>query len=223
LALLGYGMTDASDLAVSFGQRNFGHCDLGDARRTKRLVGAADQILAHPDKALPHKFASPKDYRVLLRLVNSPPLSHSVVLAAHAHVVLEHLRGEGPDVVVLPSDTTELDFSGQNTLALGPLALLSVVAVPLVNLRVAARQQQRASRPASEVVDPLWVKVLSMGRHQQERALSVKEFTLTLARLGGHQNRKCDGMPGWQTLWRGWERLHTLLDYELSRQTCGKH
>src|SRR5436309_12466290 len=77
-------MTDASGTTVSFGERNFGRCDLGDARRTRRLVRAADQILAHPDKALPHKFASPKDYRAVLRLANSPELTHPVVLQAHA-------------------------------------------------------------------------------------------------------------------------------------------
>ena len=54
-------MTDASDLTVSFGQRDFGRCSLGDPRRTRRLVKAADQTLAHPEKALPHKFASPKE------------------------------------------------------------------------------------------------------------------------------------------------------------------
>jgi hypothetical protein len=114
-------MTDASNPTVSFGERNFGHCDLGDARRTKRLVRAADQILAHPDKPLPHKFASPKDYRAVLRLANSPRLTHPVVLRAHAHAVLQCLRADGPPVVVLPEDTTELDFSGHNTLALGPI------------------------------------------------------------------------------------------------------
>ncbi len=112
----------------------------------------------------------------------------------------------------------------QSRAALEPMiALLSVVAVPLVNLRVAARQAASAAQPARVVVDGLWVRVLSTWRYQEERDLTVLEFTLALARLGGHQNRKGDGLPGWQTLWRGWERLRTMLDYELSRQTCGKH
>lgn len=478
MAWVGCRMIDASDRVVSFGERNFGGCYLGDPRRTKRLVRAADQLLAHPDKPLPHKFASPKDYRAVLRLVNSTHLNHRVVLRAHAQVVRERLCRDGPAVVVLAEDTTELDFSGQNTLVLGPIgngggqgyqchntlavdprtreifglvdqilhrrrvvpegegtaakrthpdresrlwvraaanvgaappgqrwvhvcdraadtfeyleymtvnrrsfvfrscqsralevdaddsgprrlhdrlrtlsaqatwevavsaqkatktqparaarlatvcaaaalvrikapvvhngehgkeavtvwalrvwepdppagqealewlllsdqeitdearlrevvgyyecrvvaeeyhkcqktgvgiellqlqsraglepmiALLSIVAVPLVNLRIAARDEQQAARPAREVVDPLWVKVLSIWRHKEERDLTVVQFTLALARLGGHQNRKGDGLPGWQTLWRGWERLRTMLDYELSRLTCGKH
>ena len=116
-------MFDASDTVASFGERNFGHCFLGDPRRTRRLVRAADQILAHPDKALPHKFASPKDYRAVLRLVNHPAVTHAALLRVHAQRVLEQLRADGPAVVVLPEDTTELDFSGQNTLAaLGPSA-----------------------------------------------------------------------------------------------------
>ncbi len=114
-------MFDASDTVASFGERNFGHCFLGDPRRTRRLVRAADQILAHPDKALPHKFASPKDYRAVLRLVNHPAVTHAALLRVHAQRVLEQLRADGPAVVVLPEDTTELDFSGQNTLALGSI------------------------------------------------------------------------------------------------------
>ncbi|MBI5383619.1 MAG: hypothetical protein HZA90_09945, partial [Verrucomicrobia bacterium] len=27
------------------------------------------------------------------------------------------------------------------------------------------------------------------------------------ARLGGFLARKQDGLPGWQTIWRGWQRL----------------
>lgn len=470
-------MNSVFNTTKSFGEANFGHCDLGDARRCKRLVQAADQILAHPEGTLPDKFASPKDYRALLRLANSPAVTHQAILQAHAQAVLARLRQDGPDVVVLAEDTTEVDYSNQFTLVLGSIgngggqgfqchntlavdprtreilglvdqilhlrrdvpsdettaakrahpqresrlwvkaagnvgpapqgkrfirvcdrsadtfeylefmvnnglsfvfrscqnraleveadddrphllhdrmrtlasqatwkvevsaqkasrseparqarvavvcaaaelvrikapvvhhgehgdepvevwairvwepnppegqealewllltdqeitdalvlrevvgyyecrpvveeyhkcqktgmaiellqlqsraglepviALLSVVAVAIVNLRIAARQEETAERPAREVVDGLWVKVLSIWRYKEERELSVKEFTLSLARLGGHQNRKSDGLPGWLTLWRGWERLHSMLDYELSRQTCGK-
>jgi hypothetical protein len=100
------------------------------------------------------------------------------------------------------------------------IALLSVVAVALVNLRIAARDEGKAEEPAAKHVPRLWVKVLSIWRHKEERDLSVRAFTLALARLGGHLNRKSDGLPGWITLWRGWERLHTMLEYELSRATC---
>ena len=103
------------------------------------------------------------------------------------------------------------------------IALLSVVAVALVNLRVAGRDPQQAAAPARAFVPALWVQVLSRWRYRAERDLTVAEFTLALGRLGGHLNRRADGLPGWQTLWRGWERLHTMIEYELSRATCVEH
>jgi hypothetical protein len=103
------------------------------------------------------------------------------------------------------------------------IALLSVVAIAFLNLRLAARDEEKAKQPARVYVPKLWVKVLSIWRYKEERDLTVREFTLALGRLGGHLNRKSDGLPGWLTLWRGWERLHTMLEYEMSRATCDKH
>jgi hypothetical protein len=103
------------------------------------------------------------------------------------------------------------------------IALLSVVAVALVNLRVAGRDAARAGEPAARYVPAGWVRVLSVWRYRAARDLTVAEFSTALARLGGHLNRKADGPPGWLTLWRGWERLHTMLEYELSRATCVEH
>lgn len=107
--------------------------------------------------------------------------------------------------------------------ALEPMiALLSVLAVALVNLREAARDPQRSAHEASRYVDLLWVRVLSQWRYGEERVLTVTEFTMALARLGGHLNRKCDGLPGWVTIWRGLNMLHAMIEYELSRARCGK-
>lgn len=100
------------------------------------------------------------------------------------------------------------------------IAVLSVVAVALVNLRIAARNPAQAAAPATDYVPLLWVRVLSQWRYRALRDLTVRDFTLALARLGGHLNRKADGLPGWLTLWRGWERLHTMLEYEMSRLNC---
>ncbi|WP_390823488.1 IS4 family transposase [Anabaena azotica] len=36
------------------------------------------------------------------------------------------------------------------------------------------------------------------------------DFFLAIARLGGFLGRKSDGLPGWQTLWRGWLRLQDM-------------
>jgi hypothetical protein len=100
------------------------------------------------------------------------------------------------------------------------IALLSVLAVALVNAREAARDEARASRPATDYVDPVEVGVLSVWRHGEERPLTVREYILALGRLGGHLNRKCDGLPGWQTLWRGRMQLDAMVEYERRRQAA---
>ena len=41
---------------------------------------------------------------------------------------------------------------------------------------------------------------------------TVRDVILGLGRLGGHLNRKGDGLPGWITLWRGWQYLQTLVE-----------
>ena len=34
---------------------------------------------------------------------------------------------------------------------------------------------------------------------------------IALAGLGGFLSRKCGGRPGWQSLWRGYQRLADIL------------
>jgi hypothetical protein len=92
------------------------------------------------------------------------------------------------------------------------IALVSVVALALLQLRDWARQDEHKDKPATAWVPPLWVRLLARWRYGQDRLdLTVVEFVLALGRLGGHQNRPSDGLPGWQTLWRGWMQLQAML------------
>jgi hypothetical protein len=93
------------------------------------------------------------------------------------------------------------------------IALMSIVAVLLLNLRDRSRAEDAKERPATECVPALWVRLLSMWRHKEVRMeWSVHEFFYALARLGGHQNRKHDDLPGWLVLWRGWSHLQAMID-----------
>ena len=98
--------------------------------------------------------------------------------------------------------------------ALQPMiALLSVVAVMLLQLREAFRRPDADRRPATELVDPVYEEVLREWRSPgRAETLTVKEYFLALARLGGHMNRKRDGAPGWLVLWRGWMKLQSMVD-----------
>jgi hypothetical protein len=108
------------------------------------------------------------------------------------------------------------------------IALISAVATTLLRLRDAARAPDAETRPAIQVVDAVYVEVLAAhyGKRLGPRPM-VKAFYMHVARLGGHQNRKADGFPGWITLWRGWMKLQAMVDgYKAARVkntvTCGK-
>lgn len=100
------------------------------------------------------------------------------------------------------------------------IGLLSLLAVTLGNLRQQARPEGAATQPAREVVDPLGVLVLSIGRYSEQRDLSLRQFVLDLAKLGGYMNRRRDAWPGWIVLWRGITKLLHMVQYELARAKC---
>jgi hypothetical protein len=104
------------------------------------------------------------------------------------------------------------------------IALISVVAVSLLELRDASRQPDAETRPATTIFPVLLVAVLSLWRYGKQRTdLTVHEFCYALARLGGHQNRKSDHRPGWLVLWRGWTKLQAMAEHAtaLAKERCG--
>ncbi len=87
------------------------------------------------------------------------------------------------------------------------VGVLGVVAVRLLQLRALARSQP--DRAALEVVPRLYVQVLQRLRKAKAGvSWTVRQFFQALAKQGGFLGRKGDGEPGWQTIWRGWEKLH---------------
>ncbi len=49
----------------------------------------------------------------------------------------------------------------------------------------------------------------------QMTGLTVYGFFRELAKLGGFLARTGDGEPGWQTIWRGFRKMQSLLDGRL--------
>jgi hypothetical protein len=86
--------------------------------------------------------------------------------------------------------------------------MLAAVAVRLLQLKLSARQEP--DRPAKQCVSSLHVEVLGAYRKKDIEGLTVREFFREVAKLGGFLGRKSDGDPGWQTLWRGWQRLDAM-------------
>jgi Transposase Tn5 dimerisation domain. len=42
--------------------------------------------------------------------------------------------------------------------------------------------------------------------------MTIGTFWVEVARLGGFLARRSDGSPGWETLWKGWLYVQTLLE-----------
>jgi len=109
------------------------------------------------------------------------------------------------------------------------IAVLSVLTTLLLQLRDTARQPGCEERLASDVVGEGYIEVLKACYPKRLHGnISVKTFYMHVARLGGHQNRKCDGNPGWLTLWRGWMKLEDIVrgyraGQRKRRKTCGNN
>lgn len=89
------------------------------------------------------------------------------------------------------------------------IALMAVVAVRLLAIKEGARTQPLA--PTSK--SGLSLIELQVLAHVLKRELStVEDVALAIGRLGGHMNRKSDGLPGWLTLWRGMNKLRSLVE-----------
>jgi hypothetical protein len=92
------------------------------------------------------------------------------------------------------------------------LAILSIVALSLLQLRDAARRPDAQQRPADELVDTEAILVLSLCQHGEPRPdWTIHDYFQALARLGGYRPRK-NCPPGWQVLWRGQVKLQLMLD-----------
>lgn len=97
------------------------------------------------------------------------------------------------------------------------VALQSVLAVALLNLRRAARDPAAAARPAEDVVPPVWVRVLRRHRNvPPDTPWTLGDFVLHLARSAGYFKDPAKQPPGWQTLHYALSQLHALVRYELS-------
>lgn len=89
------------------------------------------------------------------------------------------------------------------------IAIKSVVALRLIDLRERVRIAPDA--PAQESgLSELELEVLRTTLNRPIK--TVREVALAVGRLGGHLNRKGDGMPGWQTLFRGMSKLNDLVE-----------
>jgi hypothetical protein len=91
------------------------------------------------------------------------------------------------------------------------IAILAVVGVRLLNTKMLARSRPEGAE-ARESFGPEALAMLEKKFGRPKVGWSNQNVLIATARLGGFLARKHDGMPGWQTIWRGWQRLMWMCE-----------
>jgi len=97
-------------------QEQFGECELGDRRRTARLVCYAAQAAADPSSSTPRQTERWDDCKAAYRLIENEKVSFAAITAPHYQAT--RARSEGTWLLI--GDTTETHFRGKHVRGLGP-------------------------------------------------------------------------------------------------------
>lgn len=96
--------------------------------------------------------------------------------------------------------------------SLKPLvAMLSIMATQLLEIKEHARATPHKAVLETGVAPADHVRMLSLLRKRDASKMTVREFWVEVAKLGGFLGRKSDGDPGWQTTWAGWRELDLMV------------
>jgi hypothetical protein len=103
---------------MQWAQQQFASCELGDRRRTRRLVRFAAQVAADPDANTPTQTEKWADLKAAYRLIDNQRVTFDAVAGPHWQQTRQ--RDEGTWLVLC--DTTEVNFGATNQASgLGPL------------------------------------------------------------------------------------------------------
>jgi hypothetical protein len=98
---------------------------------------------------------------------------------------------------------------GEGHRLMAAASIMSVVALRLIGLRERVRVAPNEPAESSGLSE---VELEVLRAKLDQPLATVKEVVLGVGRLGGHLNRKGDGLPGWQTLWHGMTRLRHMVE-----------
>ena len=87
-------------------RQQFETCDLGDQRRTKRMVKLATQAAARPDGSTPQQTERWADCKAAYRLFDQNDVTFDAVIAPHCAAT----RAVGSGTYLVINDTTEINF-----------------------------------------------------------------------------------------------------------------
>jgi len=90
----------------AWAQEQFGDCQLGDVRRTTRLIGVAEHVANNPSASFPRQMPSWGDLKAAYNLFAREEVTFEAVARPH----WEQTRSVAPGRYLVLGDTTEVDF-----------------------------------------------------------------------------------------------------------------
>ena len=105
---------------MSWAEQEMGGADLGDARRSRRLVRLVERLAEQPSLSIPAACTAASEIKAAYRLLSHDAVGWYDILEPHLKNSLQRMNAE--PVVLCLQDTTELDFNGQDIQGLGPLS-----------------------------------------------------------------------------------------------------
>ncbi|MBK8753100.1 MAG: IS4 family transposase [Candidatus Competibacteraceae bacterium] len=100
---------------MGWAEPEFGTLELGDARRTRRLIRLVDDLSAQPTGSIPLASGGWAETKAAYRLLDNDALDWREVLEVHTERTVERMQGHR--FVLCIQDTTELDFTSQPGIA----------------------------------------------------------------------------------------------------------
>jgi hypothetical protein len=102
-------------------QAEFSAAELGDRRRTARLVELAQRLSERPEVSLPQALGQPGALKAAYRFFDNADVAHESVLAPHVVSSMRRMRDR--PVVLAVQDTSYIDYAGHaDTEGMGPLS-----------------------------------------------------------------------------------------------------
>jgi hypothetical protein len=99
-------------------QEQFGTCELGDTRRTNRLVKIAIQAATRPDGSTPDQTETWGDCKAVYRLMDCDDVTHAEIIRPHCELTKQSCLAGSVQLILC--DTTEIDYQ-RSAAGLGPV------------------------------------------------------------------------------------------------------
>lgn len=99
------------------------------------------------------------------------------------------------------------------------IGMFGILASKLLELKY--KVKNKSEELATSSIPNDLIGIVARRYKLNKETLTLTDFWRSVAKLGGFLGRRCDGEPGWQTLWKGFATLLTMQKAIDDLQKCG--